>query len=336
MLIDIMNRQCIGHEVFLIIINRENNPELLQKIDSRVDIRIIGRKRHTYNPLPVVRFNTVLRRIAPDIVHMHNPHIMPLLFRKWRDCRFVFTAHTTTGIMQAGRFHKIFAISHSVQEYLWQRYGKSTPVQVIYNGIDTQAIAHRAKGEAPGKMFRIIQVGRLAHRQKGQDITLEALHILTEKYGVSSVSVDFIGEGASMDFLSEKAREYHIENRVSFLGNRDRSYIYDHLHEYDLLVQPSRVEGFGLTVAEGIAAGVPVLVSDVAGPMEIIEQGKWGTSFAQDNAADCAEKIHYILSRYAEVSEKAEAAAKAIRKFDISLTASNYINAYAELIGRRE
>ena len=158
---------------------------------------------------------------------------------------------------------------------------------------------------------------------------------MTEKYGVSSVSVDFIGEGASMDFLSEKAREYHIENRVSFLGNRDRSYIYDHLHEYDLLVQPSRVEGFGLTVAEGIAAGVPVLVSDVAGPMEIIEQGKWGTSFAQNNAADCAEKIHYILSRYAEVSEKAEAAAKAIRKFDISLTASNYINAYAELIGRR-
>ena len=55
--------------------------------------------------------------------------------------------------------------------------------------------------------------------------------------------------------------ELNLEKHVRFLGNQSREYVYSHLKDYDLFVQPSRFEGFGLTVAEAMAACVPVLVT---------------------------------------------------------------------------
>ena len=71
----------------------------------------------------------------------------------------------------------------------------------------------------------------------------------------------------------------HLENEVVFEGLKDQSWVYQNLCNYDLFIQPSRYEGFGLTVAEAIAAKVPVLVSNIEGPLEIIDGGRLGMSF---------------------------------------------------------
>ena len=63
--------------------------------------------------------------------------------------------------------------------------------------------------------------------------------------------------------------ELHAETYVRFLGKQTQDYVAAHLTDYDLFVQPSRWEGFGLTVAEAMAAGVPVLVSEGQGPAEV-------------------------------------------------------------------
>lgn len=334
MMIDIMNRQSIDHDVALVVINRENNSELLKKIDRRVAVYIIGRKYHTYSLMPVIRFNRLLHRLHPDIVHIHNHHVMPMLFCKSRRSRYVFTAHTITDIPQVYRFDKLYAVSQYVQTDLQKRYGAKIPIEVIYNGIDTHAIVPATKQDSlPEKKFRIVQIGRLVHQQKGQDILLEALALLSERYGKSDFSVDFIGQGTSEKFLKEKAESLALSERVAFLGNKDRNYIYAHLHEYDLSVQPSRAEGLGLTVAEAMAAGVPVLVADVEGPMEVIAQGRYGMAFRQGDAADCAEKMNYIFTHYSEISSETEDAVKFVQEcFDISRTVANYIKSYHSMI----
>lgn len=108
--------------------------------------------------------------------------------------------------------------------------------------------------------------------QKGQDILIEAIFILHQK-GFKNISVDFIGDGESKDFLKELVKSKQLENQIHFLGSKEQSYIFSHLKEYDLFVQPSRKEGFGLTVTEAMVAKIPVLVSDQEGPMEIIKMG---------------------------------------------------------------
>ena len=69
------------------------------------------------------------------------------------------------------------------------------------------------------------------------------------------------------------------------------------------MVQPSIYEGFGLTVAEGMIAGLPVLVSDVEGPMEIIQNGQYGYCFQVGNAEDMANKLVEMLQNPIKVYE---------------------------------
>ena len=67
-----------------------------------------------------------------------------------------------------------------------------------------------------------------------------------------------------------------------------------HLTDYDLFVQPSRWEGFGLTVAEAMAAGVPVLVSEGQGPAEVTQGSRYGWLFANGDADDLQRQIVFI------------------------------------------
>jgi len=182
--------------------------------------------------------------------------------------------------------------------------------------------------------FRVVQVSRLDHEIKGQDILIRALKRVNEVLGEGNVLVDFIGGGASFDYLQNLAIECRVEQFCRFLGIKTRQYVYANLCHYDLLVQPSRYEGFGLTVVEGIAAGLPVLVSDREGPMEIIEGGRLGECFTSEDFADCAAKILEIVEAskrpdYAQMMEKRTAYARS--RFDIHLTAENYVNEYQKL-----
>jgi glycosyltransferase involved in cell wall biosynthesis len=100
-------------------------------------------------------------------------------------------------------------------------------------------------------------------------------------------------------------------------------------------VQPSRFEGFGLTVVEAMAALVPVLVSDIEGPMELMGNGKAGYFFQADDYEDCAGKILDIirLSKEEEfIDNRKKIAAYARGRYDITLTAARYLDEYRKVI----
>ncbi len=80
-----------------------------------------------------------------------------------------------------------------------------------------------------------------------------------------------------------------------------------------------------------MAAKVPVLVSDIDGPMEIIENGKYGYFFPSNDSNELAEQIFKIYNNYdtQEMNKKIEMAYEYAKKnFDITETAKNYITNY--------
>ena len=101
-----------------------------------------------------------------------------------------------------------------------------------------------------------------------------------------------------------------------------------HLKDYDLLVQPSIYEGFGLTVAEAMAAQLPVLVSDIEGPMEIIDQGKYGLFFKANDQESLANALSGILERGFDEHLVEDAMHYVKSKYDVSVTAEKYVNQY--------
>ena len=116
---------------------------------------------------------------------------------------------------------------------------------------------------------------------------------------------------------------------------KTQEFIYNHLCDYDLFVQPSRYEGFGITVAEAMAAKLPVLVSDIEGPMEIIGYGKYGMYFESENVDDLAEKLRNILQGGYDYSLVEKAYQHVCNHYDVVTTAQRYIAEYKKVINTK-
>lgn len=328
MLVDIVNEQAKTKEVHLLIVNNVFNEKLVKNISKKVNIHILKRKPASKNPIPVLLFNYKIYKINPTIIHFHNHNGINLLkfTTKAITCLTVHDVKIPENYLL--RYKKIFSISNAVQKDVLERSGiKSVKV---YNGIKFEDVKSK-KDFTKTEKFKIIQVSRLEHEKKGQDILIKAISFLIKEKGLKNIELNLIGEGNSLGYLKNLVEELNIENNVNFFGVKTRKFIYKELMNYQLLVQPSLYEGFGLTVVEGMAAKIPVLVSDIDGPMEIIDNGQYGYYFRSGDVKECSEEILEIMNNLQtkEIKGKIEESylyAKGC--FNIKKTAKNYMNNY--------
>jgi len=349
MLVNIANAQCkLGTKISIIIINNKFENSLIKSINSKIKVYIINRKSNIFDMYYIIKLNTLLSKINPDIIHLHQSNIYKFILSKKLKEKSCVTLHALpTGPMRMGSYpmillkklfsirlpysnvyyidkiNKVFSISEAVKKELLKKYNVKS--YVIYNGIKTSDFSERNKIHPPKKLH-IVQVSRLDHKIKGQDLLIKAASVLKEK-----ISVDFIGTGPSIDYLKELAIKLSIEKNIHFLGKKEQAYISKHLSDYDLFIQPSITEGFGLTVAEAMAAKLPVLVSAGQGPEEIIKGNTYGWVFKNGDLDDLIQKIELIINEYDKAIEKASKALSFVKRmYDIKETANNYIKAYCD------
>lgn len=323
MLVNIANEQTNQASVTIIIINDDINIELLSRLKPGIKVIKLNRRKNVW---PLIKLNLLLIKKQFDIVHIHSKEIGMLLFPYMPKSKLVYTIHDT-GVAKKYIIRPYalrVAISHSVANDVKKRLGIDTVV--ISNGIKADEFK-KSKGKT-GKLFKIVQLSRLHYQKKGQHILIEALSVL-RKRGVNNISCDFIGLGDPAP-LKELGVKFGIEN-INFLNGKEQSYIKAHLKDYDLLVQPSIYEGFGLTVTEGMAAKIPVLVSAIEGPMEIIDSGKYGYYFKVGDAEDCADQIEKIMhSDNRLMIENAFDRVNSI--YNVEVTARQYIEEYRKIL----
>ncbi len=334
MLVDIANEQALSNEVKIIIGNADIDDILLQSFSERVRLELIGRPPGSHNPWYIFKVVRALKTFKPDIVHSHQESFIKIL--RFVSVSKVLTVHDTNQKLESVRnYDALYSISEAVRHDIMSKQPDARST-VIFNGICSSTVKPKTSyGQRP---FRVVQVGRLDHRIKGQDILLRALQDVVRSVGCEEIALDFIGEGPSKEYLTTLAEELGVAGQCRFLGGQPRKKIYEQLHTYDLLVQPSRYEGFGLTVVEAMVARIPVLVSDMEGPMEIIANGKHGYYFAAENHVDCGQKIAAIIkdSQKDNFSEKLIAHAEYAKKqFDIANTAQQYLDAYTRVIAAK-
>ena len=329
MLVNIMNEQIKHTDISLIIVNNQEEKSITRDINDKIRITRINRPAGSKNPFYIFALNYLLWTRHYDIIHVHVPNTIKFIFLKAITNKICLTVHhisTSEDISYLHKYKHIFAISNSVQEDLAKYLKRKVPI--VLNGIDCTNIVSQ-KGVTDHPVFRIVQIGRLVHTKKGQDILIEAVSILHQK-GYKNISVDLIGDGESKSFLKNLVKSKQLEEQIHFLGSKEQSYIFSHLKEYDLFVQPSRKEGFGLTVTEAMAAKVPVLVSNQEGPMEIIENGQYGYYFKSDDATNCAHEIEKIMNTPThEIVSKAYQ--QVISRFNVKKTAQEYIEQYKKI-----
>jgi phosphatidylinositol alpha-1,6-mannosyltransferase len=161
-------------------------------------------------------------------------------------------------------------------------------------GVDV-ALARERYGLGEGRW--LLSVARLA-RHKGIDTALRALSQLRDGYPDLRYAV--VGSGEELSSLEEEARQLGVADRVRFLTDvpdRDLPAIYNCAEVYLGVsrLMEQRVEGFGISIAEASACGVPVVAGRSGGIPEVVRDGETGLLVDAERAEGVSDALRLLL-----------------------------------------
>ena len=179
----------------------------------------------------------------------------------------------------------IFACSQMVKKDFESIFPTIQTVKVFYNIINPQLI--RKKADFPGGFedqfsgIRILTVGRICH-EKGIDIAAQAYNLL--KNAGYNIRWYIMGNGSDIE-KENVIKKINPSNRADFifLGIKENPYVY--MKQCDIYVQPSRFEGYCTTTNEARILGCPIVMTDVSGAEEQLENGKTGLIVEKESSA---------------------------------------------------
>jgi glycosyltransferase involved in cell wall biosynthesis len=173
------------------------------------------------------------------------------------------------------RSDAVVAVSQGVAQDIRERYRLDpSRLHAIYSPILTGRVVQRLAAQAPAAVppRKLVAVGRLAH-EKGFDVLLRAMPAVVARF--PGVRLVVHGEGPERARLEALVESLGLADRVTLPGSTGDPLAA--IAAADLLVFPSRHEGFGVALVEALACGRPVVASDCAhGPAEILEGGRHG------------------------------------------------------------
>ncbi|HEX9780151.1 MAG TPA: glycosyltransferase [bacterium] len=301
------------------------------------------RVRHAVLPLA-----SILRRAKPAVAFAPMPDADLALTAAWRlagrPCALVLREsnhRSAEGRLKRGPFDRLLgwayrqadrvvALSRGVEADIRARYGVPPErVRTIYNPIDLKRIAslrHAAQPALRGREgLRIVAVARLI-RQKGIDILLHACRSLPDL----PVRLTVLGDGPERRALEGMAAEFGLLDRVTFLGWSENPYPW--MAQADMLVVPSRWEGFGHVIVEGMACGTPVIAARCpAGPDEIITHGEDGLLCEPESPAALADSIRALAGDPELRRRLSSRATETAKRFDVGAVAGEYDALFTEL-----
>lgn len=322
----------MGSEVAIFIVDNRIDETIINKLDSQIKVYYYGRTMGKFSIMPFVKLNWQLWKFRPDIIHSHAGRLSKAIFTI---VPMVVTFHNTRlNPQNFTKYKKGFAISEAVKDDIVKN-GYKGDVVVIENGVPCDEIRCKTDFKR-GNTVHVVQVSRIFFHQKRQDLAVRALSILKERMEDDKTNarcvMHFIGDGPDMDSLKALVSKFDLEKDVVLEGLKDRSWVLEHLCDYDLFLQPSDFEGFGLTVAEACAAKLPVLVSDVEGPLEVIDGGGLGMVFKHGDADDLADKLFKFIRDGYDTSIVEKAYQNTIEHYSIVRTTKRYMEEYEKII----
>lgn len=209
-------------------------------------------------------------------------------------------------------------------------------IEIIENGVEVDRYGpglHRepaAQAREKGKRRSIIHVAR-HHPVKDQATLLRGFALAAPD--LPDVDLLMVGDGPLRGDLEALARDFHIADRVRFLGIRTE--IPDLMRAAEVFVLTSFSEAASLTLLEAMASGLPAIVTDVGGNGEIVRHEREGLLFPRGDAAGCAAAFRRLLNDPAFAASLGEAGrVRARERYRLERTVEEYYRLYCRLTGR--
>ncbi|MEG2541467.1 MAG: glycosyltransferase, partial [Clostridia bacterium] len=215
--------------------------------------------------------------------HMHMPFIVAYVAEKikaknkicWMHNDFSTTNFSVTNIeMYLRKYDKFYVVSQQLLSEFRERMPEMTAKsEIFYNLINKQDILKKSEEELAiifdKSIVNIVSVGRLVC-QKGFDMAIDVARDLVD------ANVDFVwyvvGDGQERSNLKKQIKINKLEKQFILLGSQNNPYPY--MRNCDIYVQPSRSEGYGITISEIKLFNKPIVCTDFAGAHEQLDNRK--------------------------------------------------------------
>lgn len=171
-------------------------------------------------------------------------------------------------------FDKIICVSQKAEKIfdsIFPEYSEHS--MTFYNYLNREEIISKAKEnvEVSYEGIKILTIGRVCY-DKGQDIIPDIVKKLSEEgYQFKWYC---IGDGECFQSVKNKIEIMGLSEKLILLGNKNNPYPY--LKRADIYCQPSRKDGFGITISEAKIFSLPIVATDFAGASEQLTNGETG------------------------------------------------------------
>lgn len=299
-----------GHQCDVAVLSGSDTPLLHKLEEAGISVHLLSNGGNVYDPRHILRLRPLIRKY--DIVHTHNTasQFFAAFALRRNGPKLVTTEHNTFNRRRNmpwlrpldrwmyGKYTAIASISAKASTLLAESV--SLPLEriaTIENGVDLARFSRKYDSVrlAPEGSRTITMVAGF-RAVKQQDTLIRALRHLPERFHLV-----LVGQGMRMEECRRLAESLGLGARVHFLGLRTD--IPEILASSDYVAMSSHYEGLSLSSVEGMAAGKPMLASDVMGLQEVV--GGAGILFKEEDDMDFAEKLLQLEnspSLYAEVA----------------------------------
>ena len=328
LLTNVVNRQVAeGNTVAIMIVTSKWSQEMVDALDKRIKVFYINKPVGSHNPWYLLKLLYYYKKFKADILHLHTPGSEKLFFPKNRNERRVVTIHNETiAIPFSDTVDQYIAISQCVLDSFREKTGHDN-CAVCYNGIDIDRF--KTKTAYQQKPHKIVAIGRILFNVKAQDLIVETFSKLPTNIR-KEIHLDIIGDGKELDELRNMIKELGVEDCITLVGNVPNAYVAENLCKYDLLLCASHHEGLGITAIEGMAAGVPLLLSNTLGYLEVTENGRHGRHFKHSDTESMKDALIEAYNNYADMCKTAINSKEYVKnKFSIESYIKHLNNLYS-------
>lgn len=308
-----------GHEVAVVcyfeytyqMVERYCNAGAMVELLSQDGIRSVGVKntvKHLWNGL-----RKVVKKYNPDVAHVQYmaPGALPILvLRALGIKKIIATAHTSADIYPSLKqihwlnSHVLTAFQCITQKAERSFFGsaslfsKDTKLDkhgnhfTIYNNLPSYVeIAETHRNGLPKVMGVVSRLESI----KGMDLVVPAFVKIHANH--PDLILLIVGDGSQRQLMEEQVQDAKLPiSSVQFVGRQSQDNLHEFYDKIDILLMPSRSEGFGLTAIEGMARGCVPVVSNTGGLPEVVEDGVSGLLHIPDSVDDMAEKLASVIA----------------------------------------
>lgn len=191
---------------------------------------------------------------------------------------------------------KIFTVCEYNREFLQKLYPQSfksfeANLELYHLGLDFDDIKYEINGR---ETYTLLTIGSFSKR-KGFSLAIKTLTLLTSEF--PSLKLIMIGDGPEKSKLKKMARTHGVEKHVEFTGWITFEEVKKYLARCTILIHPSCTLGDAVptVIKEAMAAGLPVIGSNIAGIPELLDNGNAGVLFPPRDHIELAASIRRLL-----------------------------------------